>query len=129
MNELISKQAAIDTVYERIKQIGYENSLSILSIGQAIQELPSTQPPYQYSEAYVRQIRGERDILQDMVDNMTEPKTGKWIKSTGMMPPEYHGHYECSVCGCYAMRDWKRHKMVLSAYCPNCGAKMLNGGK
>ena len=23
---------------------------------------------------------------------------GRWIKMTGMMPPEYHGHYECSEC-------------------------------
>ena len=23
---------------------------------------------------------------------------GRWVKMTGMMPPEYHGHYECSEC-------------------------------
>lgn len=23
---------------------------------------------------------------------------GRWIKMTGMLPPEYHGHYCCSEC-------------------------------
>lgn len=51
---------------------------------------------------------------------------GEWIKPTGMMPPEHHGHYECSVCGFWAMRDWVRpwKGVVLTAFCPNCGADM-----
>ena len=40
----INKQAAIDAVYERIKQIGYENNPLVLSIRQAIRDLPSAQP-------------------------------------------------------------------------------------
>ena len=46
---------------------------------------------------------------------------GRWIKMTGMMPPEYHGHYECSLCewhGKYNIREQDY------SYCPNCGAKM-----
>lgn len=51
---------------------------------------------------------------------------GRWIKPTGMMPPEYHGHYECNLCGGWAMRDWKNPltSVVLSDYCPHCGAVM-----
>ena len=50
----------------------------------------------------------------------------RWIKPTGMMPPEYHGHYECSACGTWAGRDWLRpwKEILLSDWCPGCGAKM-----
>ena len=51
---------------------------------------------------------------------------GEWIKPTGMMPPEHHGHYECSICGWWAMRDWAKpwNGIVLTNFCPNCGADM-----
>ena len=54
MSDLISRQAAIDAVYERIKQIGYENSLPILSIGQAIRDLPSAEK----TGTWIRHERG-----------------------------------------------------------------------
>ena len=44
---------------------------------------------------------------------------------TGMMPPEYHGHYECSECGWHMKglrNSWTREEEL--NYCPNCGAKM-----
>lgn len=55
-----------------------------------------------------------------------QQKKGKWIKPTGMMPPEHHGHYECSNCGFWAMKDWLRpwKGVVLTNYCPGCGLKM-----
>ena len=54
---------------------------------------------------------------------------GRWIKMTGMMPPEYHGHYECSECQWHMKglrNSWTREEEM--AYCPNCGAKMDGGG-
>lgn len=39
----INKEDALDAVYERIRQIGYEHNASVLSIRQAIRDLPSTQ--------------------------------------------------------------------------------------
>ena len=46
---------------------------------------------------------------------------GYWVKSTGMMPPEFAGNYHCSECGWHGInakeREYKR--------CPECGAKML----
>lgn len=50
---------------------------------------------------------------------------GRWIKMTGMMPPEFHGHYECSECGWHlsGVRQMKNREEEF-AYCPNCGAKM-----
>lgn len=50
---------------------------------------------------------------------------GQWVKMTGMMPPEYHGHYECSECGWHMQglrNSWTREEEL--SYCPNCGAKM-----
>ena len=50
---------------------------------------------------------------------------GYWVKMTGMMPPEYHGHYECSECQWHMKglrNSWTREEEL--SYCPNCGAKM-----
>lgn len=59
-----------------------------------------------------------------------EPKTGEWIKATGMMPPEFHGHHCCSECGDFAnMGAPLGNREDLSRYCPNCGAKMYKGGE
>lgn len=66
-------------------------------------------------------------VIRKTVEEVKQgrPK-GKWIKPTGMMPPEYHGHYECSECGFWAMRDWYRpwKGVVLSKFCGGCGAEM-----
>lgn len=50
---------------------------------------------------------------------------GRWVKMTGMMPPEYHGHYMCSNCEWHMKglrNSWTREEEL--SYCPNCGAKM-----
>ena len=50
---------------------------------------------------------------------------GRWVKMTGMMPPEYHGHYCCSECGWHMKglrNSWTREEEL--SYCPKCGAKM-----
>ena len=57
-----------------------------------------------------------------------ELNESEWIKPTGMMPPEYHGHYECVKCGGWAMEEWGgHHRMVLTKFCPHCGRPMKNG--
>lgn len=71
---------------------------------------------------------GECDWHEAMsdVDDMDEIEIesirhGYWIRMTGMMPPEYHGHYECSIC------KWHGNKYSIEKnwkFCPNCGAKM-----
>ena len=54
-----------------------------------------------------------------------EPKTGEWIKATGMMPPEFHGHHCCSECGNFAnMEPPFGNREDLGRFCPNCGARM-----
>ena len=53
---------------------------------------------------------------------------GEWIKATGMMPPEFHGHHCCSECGNFAnMEPPFGNREDLSNFCPNCGADMWNG--
>ena len=66
------------------------------------------------------------DKLQFVYTSDMQPVVhGRWIKMTGMMPPEYHGHYECSECGWHMKglrNSWTREEEM--NYCPNCGAKM-----
>lgn len=51
--------------------------------------------------------------------------TARWVKMTGMMPPEYIGHYECSNCRWHDPRRWHYKDSELSyKFCPNCGSKM-----
>lgn len=69
--------------------------------------------------------------LLDVVDGyyVETQKTGKWIKATGMMPPEFHGHHCCSECGNFAnMEPPFGNREDLSKFCPNCGSKMMTKG-
>ena len=43
MDDTIYRQTTIDAVYERIKQIGFEDNADVLSIRQAVREVPSAQ--------------------------------------------------------------------------------------
>ena len=71
-------------------------------------------------------INGVEEVLKSLPSVKPKRKTGKWIKPTGMMPPEFHGHYECSECGTWAGRPWYKpwSGVVLSRHCPGCGIKM-----
>lgn len=66
-----------------------------------------------------------RECFEKEWSDMEPVRHGRWIKMTGMMPPEYHGHYECSECQWHMKgirNSWTREEDML--YCPNCGAKM-----
>ena len=92
--DLISRQDAIDaftTDGTRMERLG----LTTMTIAEAKQKavdlldtLPSAEPEYQYSKAYVEQLRGERDFLQEMVNNMADrPQTDctdfiNWLRDT-----------------------------------------------
>lgn len=51
--------------------------------------------------------------------------TAYWVKMTGMMPPEYAGHYECSQCGWHGSHNCYRKETELR-FCPQCGSVMVN---
>ena len=66
--------------------------------------------------------RSMMQVFEDIPAADVEPVAhGYWVKSTGMMPPEFAGNYHCSECGWHGInakeREYKR--------CPECGAKML----
>lgn len=69
---------------------------------------------------------GARKIMEDAPAVDAVPVVhGRWVKMTGMMPPEYHGHYECSECKWHMKglrNSWTREEEL--SYCPNCGVKM-----
>lgn len=65
------------------------------------------------------------DIMRFPTIDAAPVRHGRWVKMTGMLPPEYHGHYECSECQWHMKgirNSWTREEDML--YCPNCGAKM-----
>jgi DNA-directed RNA polymerase subunit RPC12/RpoP len=73
-------------------------------------------------------LRKEND--SECTVDVVPVKHGRWIKMTGMMPPEYHGHYECSECGWHMKglrNSWTREEEM--AYCPHCGAAMTEGSE
>ena len=53
----------------------------------------------------------------------------KWVRMTGMMPPEFQGCYECSHCGGFNVREYLFNKPILPIYCPHCGYFMTNHGE
>lgn len=52
---------------------------------------------------------------------------GEWVKMRGMMPPEYMGLKECSLCGWHinpiGRSAFEKHESEFR-YCSHCGAKM-----
>lgn len=81
-----------------------------------------------YNCQKVQEIRKIPTAKEEMIKPLNKNincETAYWVKAKGMMPPEHFGHYYCSNCDGWAMRDWLRHKTVLSDYCPHCGYKMV----
>lgn len=63
-------------------------------------------------------------MLEMMPAVDAEPvRHGKWLKASGMLPPECHDKKRCSVCANFALHD-RLGRVRPSNYCPNCGAKM-----
>lgn len=73
------------------------------------------------SPGKVRAFATAINVIETMPAADVEPVIhGWWVKSTGMMPPEFAGNYHCSECGWHGIsvkeREYKR--------CPECGARM-----
>lgn len=62
-------------------------------------------------------------LATDAIGLLKERPVAKchWVKMTGMMPPEYHGHYGCSNCGWHGIYSEKERDYK---FCPACGADM-----
>lgn len=66
-------------------------------------------------------------LMKDALELLKEqePKHGRWVRLTGMAPPEYHGHKICSMCESFAPYDpIHMGREILPKYCPGCGAEM-----
>lgn len=65
-------------------------------------------------------------IIEDApAADVAEVRHGRWVRATGMMPPEAFGVYECSLCGYtqdYHIPVRMREK---TPFCPGCGAKLV----
>lgn len=99
MNDLISRQAAIDA-------LGEDPRIRLPFVDEWADE---------YFLGLIRQYNNDKDAIMSVPT--IEPKRGKWIaKSLSIkdVPTE-----ACSVCG-----EWSYGDDM--AYCPNCGARMVN---
>lgn len=73
-----------------------------------------------YNECVEMLLKNAMELLKEQ-----EQKHGRWVRLTGMAPPEYHGHRICSICECFAPYDpLHMGREILPKYCPGCGAKM-----
>lgn len=59
-----------------------------------------------------------------LLKESTDQKRGHWIKMTGMMPPEFTGHFECDNCGWHGKLNERETDYN---FCPGCGARMSIG--
>lgn len=103
MDDLISREAAIEAMRECWRRVNrFAKPLEanrIMDCIKAVKELPAV--------------------------DAAPVVHGRWEKMTGMMPPEYHGHYCCSECGWHMKglrNSWTREEEL--PYCPQCGARM-----
>lgn len=60
-------------------------------------------------------------IGRQPVADVVPMRRGHWVKMTGMMPPEFAGHYGCSECGWCGKNFLKETDFD---FCPGCGADM-----
>lgn len=112
-NDLISRAAAIDAIV----------SLTAFQDAEYIESL--FQNPAN-SEDWLGGVCDAINAVEGVNTVDAKPvRHGRWIKMTGMLPPEYHGHYECSECQWHMKgirNSWTREEEM--SYCPNCGARM-----
>ena len=136
MDDLISRQAAIDVTWE---EPSYTDPLNVLTeMRDRIKALPSAQPERltdddfetirihlnAFKENLCNQQRwGEAEEYQRIIDRFVafasaqpEQKTGKWYIDAD-------GDVRCTACKTKCLRD-DIGINILSDYCPNCGADM-----
>lgn len=131
MDDLISRKAAIDIERNATVDTNPSHFEAHQKFTQFMDDAEiSSFGRWQWSNGFNTALTAVGIDLKKMPSAQPERKTGRWIKPTGMMPPEHHGHYECSECGAWAMRPWLRpwKGVVLTDFCPACGIPMRKDG-
>lgn len=121
MNDLISRQAAIDEIdknRQALLSLGMDGAEHILvHYGRrVIEELPTIEPKM-VVEDYCRP-RNLMVVAAEDFHQLEKPKHGEWLCGDDMF--EYA---ICSCCEWDSGEPWEYAKEHFR-YCPNCGAKM-----
>ena len=110
MDDLISRQQAIDALAEHEKSRGHNYTLFmdiVSECAEIIRELPPAQPaPSQVAKDIARILENG----QDMRVIGQERIRGRWTRDNA-----------CSECGC---QPWFSGDIHNYNFCPNCGAEM-----
>lgn len=143
MDDLISRQAAIDKINERQRKLiycfGFENDMvKIMDIARSIIiAMPSAQPEYRLDEwcTDCKEYDTEKhccprfnQVIRTTLNEMkSERKKGKWIYGEDNPGTGRDGWF-CSECEHFEMWDYsadmKSAELNLPNFCPNCGARM-----
>ena len=121
MNDLISRQAAIDEVAKLLCHIGPSAPLSVYEKVARINldKIPSAQPDAEALEmAYAHGYTEAESEYRKILAEQPERKRGEWE----IYVTDYFGGEDCrcTVCGqCRCVPYWN--------YCPNCGSEMQRG--
>lgn len=107
-NDIISRQAAIDAIYETFCYAYCDNCEKEMN-----EDLcGDCHRKYQNWSA-------SKKIISKTINSLPPAeRIGKWID------PEDPTCYKCSVCGEYATQEYGLTEPIFWRYCPNCGANM-----
>jgi len=138
MNDLISRQAAIDELVKMLSDCFYADEEVLDAVETTLKELPSAEPEIMLESAsdlidrqtVIDMVKGwnlnqhimnEEDALDDVKElpsAESRRKNGKWNQIISI-PNDIYGRYYCSECGKEGNPFWY--------FCPNCGS--YNGGE
>ena len=134
MDDLISRQAAIDAIRE-LEKISNGWDYDVLDADltyEVLMEIPVVQPKPEKDRQESKDYCAECDHVEmcswyphdgcEFRETKTKQKTGRWIYTNTIGGMRYYG---CTICAnqekdCIA----DEHEIQWYNYCPNCGAKM-----
>ena len=115
MNDLISRQAAIDALDE-IRHALWEIDIPSPTVPEYVEHHEQVQSVW-------RLLDKKQKELYVLPSEQPERKKGKWIKKEKIdpeLPEDSDYRFECSLCG---WSDEHNDKMIVP-YCWHCGAEM-----
>ena len=135
--DLIDRQLALAKVRIRLQDWAAYGNEEYRRGLYACEDMIISLPSAEQKTKCIAQIKIDRDDIEDMVnekvnemvDKMAKPKTGKWVRREKIGLDEddieslLYYWYECSECGNKPPCDSFRNEWH-SSYCPSCGARM-----